>query len=338
MLPDDDKDFEDMAPSADPALDVSAETEAAKAAAAEASNADPSTATDATEDDGLLSVVRDVVDASRKPEEQAASSAEGEEGQVQDDGTPKAQDDEDFSDVPFHKHPRFQQLLRKSKAHEQDATRYRNVQNFMDQNGLAAEEAADLLVIGGLMKTNPVEAWKRMKPTIQKLLDAAGEVLSPELRQRVQKGEMSQDAALEVSRANAAQRSMSATRSFEQRRQEQRTRQDAVAEVQQAAVDWEATRRAKDPNFEAKMPLLMKEVAYLQRVEGVPDTPAGVQAQLAKAYKGIVLPSATPAPQAKPAPKKAITPIRGGQVAGGAKPEINGTMDVLKNVMARRSA
>lgn len=332
MLPDDDKDFEDMAPSADPALDVSAEAEAAKAAAAEASNAAPSPATGETEDDGLLSVVRDVVDASRKPDDQAASPAEGEEGQVQDDGGAKQQDDEDFSDVPFHKHPRFQQLLRKSKAHEQDAVRYRNVQGFMDENGLAAEEAADLLVIGGLMKTNPIEAWKRMKPTIQKLLIAAGEVLPDDLRDRVQKGELAQDAALEVSRSRATQQSVQATRSFEERRRTQQTEQQAVADVQQAAVDWETNRRAKDPNFEAKMPLLMKEVAYLQRIDGVPNTPAGVQAQLAKAYKAIVLPSAaTPTPQAKPAPKKAITPVRGGTVAGTPTPAEQSTLDVVRS-------
>ena len=335
MLPDDDKDFEDMAPSADPVLDAPA-ADAPKAEAAEA--AEPSPATGETEEDGLLSVVRDVVDANRKPDDQTAPPAEGEEDPDLGGAPPKAQDDEDYSDVPFHKHPRFQQLLRKAKAHEQDAGRYQNVQNFMDQNGLGAEEAADLLVIGGLMKTNPSEAWKRMKPTIQKLLVAAGEVLDPELAARVQRGEINQAAALEVSRSRALAQSVQATQSFQDRRRQQTEQQSAGQAIAQAATDWEGERRAKDPNFEAKMPLLMKEVAYLQRVEGVPNTAEGVRAQLAKAYKGVVLPAsaATPTPAA-PAPKKAITPIRGGAVAGGAKPEINSTMDVLKARMAKRA-
>lgn len=332
MLPDaDDKEFEDLAPSADPVLDAPAADQAPEAA-------EPSPATGETEDDGLLSVVRDVVDASRKPEEQTASPAEGEEvADPRGDAGAKEPDNEDYSDVPFHKHPRFQQLLRKAKAHEQDAGRYQNVQNFMDQNGLGAEEAADLLVIGGLMKTNPSEAWKRMRPTIQKLLVAAGEVLDPELAARVQRGEMNQAAALEVSRARATATSVQATRSFEERRRQQTEQQSAGQAIAQAATDWEGERRAKDPNFEAKMPLLMKEVAYLQRIDGVPNTPAGVREQLAKAYKGVVLPaSATVPTPAAPAPKKAIAPIRSGTVAGGAKPEINSTMDVLKARMAKR--
>ena len=338
MLPDtDDKDFEDMAPSADPALDATAADAAQAAPVADDANSSTAAPGD-TEDEGLLSVVRDVMDA-RKPEEQAASPAEGEEDpEKPGDADAKEPDNEDYSDVPFHKHPRFQQLLRKAKASEQDATRYQNVQNFMDQNGLGAEEAADLLVIGGLMKTNPSEAWKRMKPTIQKLLVASGEVLDPELAARVQRGEIDKAAALEVSRSRATAQSLQASQSFQDRRRQQTEQQSAGQAITQAATDWEGERRAKDPNFEAKMPLLMKEVAYLQRVEGVPNSPEGVRAQLAKAYKSVVPPAAAAAPtQAAPAPKKAITPIRGGAVAGGAKPEIKDTMDVLKNVMAKRA-
>ena len=338
-MPVDDNEIEDMTSSVDP-TDAQEPNGLVPDPAAVA--ADTSTATGATEDDGLLSVVRDVVDASRKPEEQTASPAEGEE----EPGPAADADEDDYSKVPFSKHPDFRKLVRtkneyreKAKVFEQDAVRYQNVQNFMDQNGLSAEEAADMLIMAGLMKTNPVEAWKRARPTIQALLRAAGEVLDDDLKTRVQAGELSHDAALEVSRSRAMSTSVQATRSFEEQRRQKQEQTSTASAIAQTANDWEAERRAKDPNFEAKMPLLMREVAFLQRAEGVPNTPEGVKAQLAKAYKGIVVPAAPAAQRPTPAQKKAITPIRGGQVAGGAKPEVKDTMDVLKNVMAaRRSA
>lgn len=343
-MPIDDKDFEDMASSADP---TDAQGQGEQAAQTGADAADTSTATGETEDDGLLSVVRDVVDASRQPDEQSASPAEGEEGA--DGDAADADDEDDYSKVPFSKHPDFRRLVRKkneyrekARAFEQDAVRYQNVQNFMDQNGLAAEEAADMLVVAGLMKTDPVEAWKRAKPTIQKLLIAAGEVLPDDLKARVQNGELSQDAALEVSRSRAMQASSQARQSFETQRRQKQEQQNAASALTTAAETWEEKRRAKDPNFEAKVPLLMKELAYLQRVDGIPSDPAGVNAQLDKAYKAVKLPAVT-APTtttapARPAPgqKKAVTPIRGGQVAGGAKPEVKSTMDVVTNVLAKR--
>lgn len=329
----DDKEFEGTASSANPVLDEQG-TEAAQADASQPVDAASSPAT-GEDDDGLLSVVRDVVGASRKPDDLAAPPAAGEENSEDGQQEPTAQDDEDYSDVPFHKHPRFQQLLRKAKTHEQDATRYRNVQNFMDQNGLEANEAADLLIVGGLMKTNPVEAYRLAKPMIKKLLIAAGEVLPADLQQRVRAGELNQQAALEVSRSRATQQSVETARSFEQQRNARTSQQQVLGAARGAAESWAAERHRKDPNFEAKWPSFIRELTFLQRFEGVPNTPDGVRAQLQKAYKGVVPPAASAAPQPRPV-KQAITPVRGGAVAGSAAPKVENTMDVLKNVMAKR--
>lgn len=344
-MPDLDDQIQDMDPSTMPDDDVVQQSPDTGDATATA--ADPSPATGAeTDENDLLSVVRDVVDGNRKPEDQPASQAEPEDGSAAE--TPTNEDD-DYSDVPFAKHPRFRKVLSerrdfkaRAEAHEQDAVRYRNVQGFMDQNNLGAEEAADLLVIGGLIKTNPAEAWKRMKPTVQKLLVAAGEVLDPELAAKVQRGELNQNAALEISRSRALVNSTQASQSFQERRRQQEAQQTAAQSLQQTAADWEAERTQKDPNFAAKLPLIEREVAYLQRSEGVPNTQQGVTEQLAKAYKTVngafrAPQPAAPTPVARPAPKPAITPVRGGAVAGSAvQPKIEGTSDVIDRVVNRR--
>lgn len=322
MPTDDDKDLLDTASSAVTDLDAQEQTASADA-----------NSSDATGEKGeidALSIVRDVVNA-KAEDAAAASPAAGEEvGQQADDadtGAAKETDDENYSDVPFNKHPRFQQLLRQSKAFKVDAERYNNVQTFIDTNGLSAEEAADGLIVFGLMKTNPAEAWQRMKPTIQKLLIAAGEVLPEDLQARVQKGEMSSEAAMEVSRSRATVQSVQATRSFEEQRAQQQQTQQAVQALSGAAEDWQADRQRKDPNFAAKMEPLMKEILFLQSREGKPNTPQGVTDQLNRAYKALVPPAPRPA---APAPKAAVRPIPAGQVAGNQRAEPNSVLDIVR--------
>jgi cell division protein ZapA (FtsZ GTPase activity inhibitor) len=318
-----DDNIADLEPSADLTLD----DQGAAVSTAKPDQAASSPATGENDDLDLLNVVRDVV----KDRAPTASPAEGEEDKGLDAGTPKKDDDENYSDVPFNKHPRFQQLLRKSKAFETDAIRYQNVQTFLDKEGLSANEAADALVIAGLMKTNPAQAWAELQPTLQKLAVAAGVILSDDLQQRVQRNELSHAAALEISRATARASSVEAAQSFQEQRRQQQERTSYAQSITSAAQEWEQDRQLKDPNFAAKQDLLMKEVAYLQVKEGKPTTPDGVRAQLQKAYKATnasfrpPVPAA-PAPQARPA----IRPVMGGQVAGNQRPAAMSTLDIVR--------
>lgn len=344
MSLDDVKEVADQVSSPDPEDAQEQETPVAE-------TAEPSAATGETDDADLLSVVRDVVGKQSEAEDdQTAPPAEGEETVEAESA---AADDEDYSKIPFAKHPDFKKLVRKkneyreqarmfearAQENEQDAVRYREVQTFMEHNNLAPQEAADLLIIGGLMKTNPVEAWKRAQPTIQKLLVAAGELLPDDLAQRVQRGELNPASAMAESRARAMQMSMQRTQSFQEQRRQQQDAQNAVTANKQAAISWAADREQKDPNFAAKMPALQREIVFLQRTEGVPKDPQGVQAQLARAYKAVNTafraPQAAPTAQQRPTQKKPITPVRGGQVAGNAGQTELSTMDIVRQYTRR---
>jgi hypothetical protein len=300
--------------------------------------ADSSTPQGATED-STLSIVRDVVE-NKKDQSEAASPAEGQEAGEKpgdQDNTKKEPDNENYSDVPFNKHPRFQELLRKTKVYKEDATRYQHVQTFMDENGISAEEAADGFVIMGLIKTNPQEAWKRMKPIVQQVLIAAGEVLPEDLQQRVQKGELSPDAAYEVSRSRATVQSVETGRSFQEQQSQRRQHIELANSLVNAASTWEADRRAKDPNFEAKLVPLQKELAWIQSQEGKPRTAEGVQDQLKRAYAAVVPP--TPAAPARPsaAQRPPQRPNMSAQISGTATPKPQSTLDIIRQVKLGRS-
>ncbi|WP_439392549.1 hypothetical protein ACRQ5Q_24300 [Bradyrhizobium sp. PMVTL-01] len=284
----------------------------------DATSAESSTAQTDDSDAGLLNVVRDVV--SERPAA-AASSAEGAEaGQGAGDSasTQAGPDNENFSDVPFHKHPRFQEVIRQRNTFREDAGRYKNITDYLDQNNLSADEAANALATFARAKIDPAGAFAELKPWLQNLLIAAGEVLPDDLKARVDKGEMTAEVALELSRDRAKSRSHETRQGFEAQRAQRRSLDQQAVDRGNAAVEWESDRKVKDPNFAAKQPLLMREIAYLQMQEGKPTDRAGVLAQLQKAYeavnKSFKAPTAQPQQQKRPAAK----PVTSGQTNNGA--------------------
>lgn len=282
----------------------------------------------------LLSVVRNAV---QKPAEDAASPA-GQEvsdqpkaGETASAPEPKEPDDEGFSDVPFHTHPRFKALVAQRNQYREGARQFEQVQSFLREQGLTSEDAADALIQRALMKSNPVEAWKQMKPAIQQLLIAAGEVLPDDLKGRVGRGEMTREAALEFARLRAAQTTSQQAQAAAQERAMQAQTKAAVQAIQTSVGEWERDTRRTDPDFEAKLPALQGEVLRLQMLHGKPNTPEGARKQVEDAYKAINERFAATRP-----PKPQQRPVTGGRVASGnivAQPKT--ILDVVRN--ARQS-
>jgi hypothetical protein len=293
-------------------------------------DADSSDAADDAKE--TASVVRNVVDEREEAPKAPGSSPDGEE-EPEEAGAPapKEPDNVDFSDVPFHKHPRFQQLLRAKKDAEVDAVRYRNVETFLDRSGLAADEAADGLEVLGLAKTDPVSAWERVKPWVEKLAVAAGVIMPSDLQQRVQAGELTREAALELSANRAKVSSYTAKQQFDQQQAERRQQIEYQNSIVNAASNWEAERKLKDPNFDAKVVSLQKEIAYLHATEGRPTTPQGVVDQCNRAYKAVNTAFRASAPaQPQPQRRPAVAPVVGGQAAAPATAAPRSTLDIIR--------
>lgn len=277
-----------------------------------------------------LSIIRDVV--SDKQEDTVAGSQPA-EGEVEPEEGIQAKepDNENYTDVPFHKHPRFQQVVREKRAAEQDAVRYRNVETFLRDNGLGAEEAADMLTLGAMLKHNPAAAWEKIRPWAEKAAIAAGAILPPDIMQRVQAGEISPQVAQELSRAKGQQASFEAERQMLAQRQQQALLVQMDTELKNAAAVWGQSRETRDPHFAAKLPALQREIAFLQMTEGRPTSPAAVQAQCERAYASVNSSFRPPQPAAQAAPKRASRPVTGGQVAGtSTAPKPQSTLDIIR--------
>ena len=88
----------------------------------------------------------------------------------------------------------------------------------------------------------------------------------------------------------------------------------------------------RDPNFDAKLPAIQREITWLQATEGKPSTPEAVRAQLQKAYDSVVKTASPP-----PTQRRQVRPVTGGQVNGAIRPEITNTRDIVDTVLARRA-
>lgn len=278
----------------------------------------------------LLSVIRKV---GEKKDDAAASSAEPEEhGDRTQPGpsasTPEAKepDDENFSDVPFHKHPRFQQLVQQRNAYKQGHDEYAKLTDFLAETGVAPKEAAQILEIRALMKSDPAEAWKHLKPMVQQLLADAGELLPADLQQRVKKGEMTRDAAMELSRLRAAQTNMQRVSQHEQTVSQQRAQRESVQARVNAVVAWERE-QSKDPTFVAMQEDIQKELLWIHKRDGVAADPDSAVKQAQAAWDAVRKRAKAAAPVRKP-----VTPVTGGRGAGGnTAPQAKSVLDIVRS-------
>lgn len=302
-----------------------------------AGDAQSSSATDVAESP-TLSIVRDVVAKEAEANPQGSSPAADEDGaqaadpdQDQPEATEasvEAEDDE--TKYPKRAQKRIRELVEEKKTLEADATRYRNVETFLRDNGLAPDEAADGLQIMALAKTNPVEAWERIKPWVEKVAIAAGVIMPSDLQQQVQQGYLTRDAALELSKTRAKLGAVEAQRQFEQQRAQEQAALNYQQAVVGAAQTWEQDRRVKDPNFEAKLPALQREIAYLHATEGRANTPEGVKDQCERAYKAVNAQAQRFAAASAAPVRRAVAPVTGGQVAGNPAPKPESTLDIIR--------
>jgi hypothetical protein len=277
----------------------------------------------------LLSVVRNAVDDKDGDAAPPAGQSENSD-QPKADAAPakeaKTPDDENFSDAPFHNHPRFKQVIAQRNHYREGAQQYEQVQQFLQDNGISAEEAAEMLTLKALMKTDPQKAWAQFKPIVQQLLVDAGEILPDDLKQRVARGEMSREAAIEYQRLRAAQTSGQKA----QQAAAERTQQSQALQAQKAVTDsvamWEQATRLRDPDFEAKTEALQKEILWLQRRDGLPKTPDAARKMVEEAYQTV-------SKTARPAARQQMRPVTGGRVTTGQSTAAPTSMlDVVRSV------
>ena len=194
-----------------------------------------------------------------------------EEGKPEEpkEATPKedqAKEAEADAQLPFHKHPRWQEVLReRNEAREQvvaanaqveqlqdAATRMGNIETYAQENDLNAEEFDAGLKIMALMKSDPQAAYDALKPYMEGLEQATGLALPEDLQAAVDDG----DVSLEFAQREAKRRAGDNQTLARATSQVDRTEATAFEAAKSSLVSWmQSWERADRQSAEKFRPL-----------------------------------------------------------------------------------
>lgn len=247
---------------------------------AQSSGADSEDAKQA-EPEGLLDVVKSVVEP--KPEaseDSSASEAKTEDGaDAEKPGEGEAAEDQTDADVPFHKHPRWQEMKAERDAFKSQAEGFQQITNFMNENRLSSEEVSEGFAVMAALKSGAPEdlqaAYDWFVGNTQRLAEALGHQLPEDIRSKVENGlldeEAAQDLARQRARASLLEQQTRQITEDQQRAVQAQEMQVAQQRMVSAVQSWEEGIKARDPDYASKKAVLVEDQvrAIIQRNGGV---------------------------------------------------------------------
>lgn len=249
----------------------------------------------------LLDAVKRAVN---KPADAASSTVETNGASAKDAKSPALGLDDPAKDktgaeadqkLPFHNHPRWKEVVAERDAYRSDAGEYRKITTYMSQNGLTSDEVAEGFHIMALMKTNPVEAHKRISEYKAQLDPFVGEKLPEDISKKVEEGYIDEETAKQLATYKAAEQ-------LQQQRQQyamQQQAEQALHGIHAAVVGWEQQMKVKDPDWSAKQDLVTDQVKLMLSAEK-PSTPEEALALVERAHSIIKERLSRFAPQRRP--------------------------------------
>ena len=256
-----------------------------------------SSSTESETEDDLLAVVQKAsepkVDEEEQTEETESQSDENVETRKEGDfDTPIDDNSEDDNDEPIEKgksvpYPRFKKVIDERNKFKMGFEENQKIVNFQTNNNLTNEEMADGMKIMALVKNNPIEAFDALKPVVDSLALQAGKVLPDDLKSKVDDGYMDQETANELAKTRAEKSNLENKVQNLNTQQQQNNRQESMKHINGLILNWEASKKKSDPDFDQKKDTLEDRIRATVAKEGTPRNDEGIIKMLDGAY-GIV--------------------------------------------------
>ena len=292
----------------------------------------------------LMDVVQDAM-----PKEEVAEPEETASEEIKSETEVEAPvvDPDDWSDVPFNKHPRFRKLIaeknelkRLSEQYQGDSAQYGKISDFITENNLTAEDAAEGFRIMAQLKNDPDEAYKILQSHLDSIGELTGKTIPEDIQGRLDDGYLDEDAAKELSQARASvQREQSLREESEKQAQvvDKQTRQNkAQAQLQhitKVVKEWEVTTKNSDPDFSLKQDEINDRVAALVSERGRPVTSQEALGIANDAYATVNDRFKSRVPSKQP-----IRTSTGGRLGGTPKAEPATLREAIANAMSTGEA
>jgi hypothetical protein len=294
----------------------------------------------------LMDVVQD---AMPKEEEEVAEAEEttSEEIKSETEVEEPVADPDDWSDVPFNKHPRFRKLIAEknelkklSEQYQGDSVQYGKIADFIAENNLTAEDAAEGFRLMAQLRNDPEEAYNLLQGHLNSIGELTGKTLPEDIQGRLDDGFLDEDGAKELSQARANLQREQTLREKSQKQSQvadKQTRQNKAQAQRQhltkVVQDWEATTKNSDPDFSLKQDEINDRVAALVNERGRPVTSQEVLSIANDAYVTVNQRYKSRIPSRQP-----IRTSTGGKLGGTPKAEPATLREAIVNAMSTGEA
>jgi len=289
-------------------------------------------------EDSLLSVVQSVVEQSnaQSTQDSDTDSPTEEQGQQAAHEQADGQQADDFSKLPFNKHPRFRELVKEKNTYkaqmagyEADAKQYRDIQSFMQTNSLTAQEVVEGFEIMAQMKSDPAKAREALLKRMELLELATGHKLPTDLEEKIDQGYIDRETArdLHQQRVGAERKAQLAQSQLDRRSQEDQRNQ--VNSMASAVSAWEQATKSSDPDFDLKAELVKDRVRAHVASHGMPKNTEEALKLSKDSYEAVT--------QTLLRMRGDRTPMRtavGGKTNGSVAPEPKNLLDVIRRASA----
>lgn len=213
------------------------------------------------------------------------------------------------------------------------AERFQEMRRFTDDAGLVSQEITAGFNIMRLMKHEPDKALEMLAPYVQQLMQVTGRLLPKDLQEQVRTGQISPEAAQELSRTRAR---VAFTEQRETQRQTTQVQQtQAAAQTQtiglmvNAVTALEQTWLTSDPDYAVKSTRVQEKLKLAVHEGRIPQTPEQAT-QLVKECKAEVDKELKRHHQQRRQPMVPVT----GNSSPSAAPKPSSTLDAIRRVVA----
>lgn len=258
-----------------------------------APNAESPPAKDDKQPADIASAVRNALDKASK--EQSSGSDGGKDSVKSDsaqeadpkgktEGTQTEGEEADLSDDEIKAlNPKTQRRIRKLVQQTKDLTtelqnvkpaaeQLSGIRAFCDDAGLTKEDVNLVFNIARDFKKNPARALETLTPIMNDLMALVGEVLPKDLQERVDRGQITETDALEMSRLRSRQNLTTEQQKADAKRaaenQAKQETQTLANTVGKAVSDWEKRWQGSDPDYRVKHSRV-KERIELEITKGI---------------------------------------------------------------------
>lgn len=222
--------------------------------------------------ESLLDAVKGAIDRKAGKEPSSGSeeagkddSSESSEVETTDVETPEQTEDEKDKKLPFHKHPRWQEMRSQRDNAVRERDNYRDAfewkqkfDGYMTTASLTPSEFNTGLQIMAAMKKDPRSALQAIMPYVEQLQTATGEILPADLKQEVDEGYITAERAMELAQARTRV-AMSDEASREAR---DKANQEIVTNLSNEASKWELQWQSSDPDYDRKKSRVHEKIEF----------------------------------------------------------------------------